>query len=81
LALTSPTSGGRSIGIFRLRTQTTEFVLFCFKDYLEYDYCILEYDTVLFGPSLTKLGKNFLPPSSGYKIEKLKIEKASLKIQ
>jgi hypothetical protein len=28
LALTSPTSGGRSIGIVRSRTQATEFVLF-----------------------------------------------------
>jgi hypothetical protein len=28
LALTSPTSGGRSVGIVRSRTQTTEFVLF-----------------------------------------------------
>jgi hypothetical protein len=29
LAITSPTSGGRSVGIVRLRTQTMEFV-FCF---------------------------------------------------
>jgi hypothetical protein len=28
LALTSPTSGGRSVGIVRLRTQATEFSLF-----------------------------------------------------
>jgi hypothetical protein len=28
LALTSPTSGGRSVGVVRSRTQTTEFVLF-----------------------------------------------------
>jgi hypothetical protein len=28
LALTSPTSGGRSVGIVRLRTKPTEFVLF-----------------------------------------------------
>jgi hypothetical protein len=27
LALTSPTSGGRSVGIFRLRTEATEFSL------------------------------------------------------
>jgi hypothetical protein len=26
VALTSPTSGGRSVGIVRLRTETTEFV-------------------------------------------------------
>jgi hypothetical protein len=26
--LTSPTSGGRSVGIFRSRTQVTEFILF-----------------------------------------------------
>ena len=31
LALTSPTGGGRSIGIVRVRTKATEFVfLFCF---------------------------------------------------
>jgi hypothetical protein len=30
LALTSPTCGGRSVGIVRLRTKTTEFVYFCF---------------------------------------------------
>jgi hypothetical protein len=30
LALTSPTSGGRSVGIVRLRTKATEFVLFLF---------------------------------------------------
>jgi hypothetical protein len=29
LALTWPTCGGRSIGIVRLRTKTTEFVFFC----------------------------------------------------
>jgi hypothetical protein len=29
LALTSPTSGGRSVGIVRSRTKATEFVLFC----------------------------------------------------
>jgi hypothetical protein len=29
LALTSPTSGGRSVGIVRSRTEATEF--FCFK--------------------------------------------------
>jgi hypothetical protein len=29
LALTSSTSGGRSVGIVRLRTQATEIVLFC----------------------------------------------------
>jgi len=31
LALTSPTGGGRSVGIVRVRTKATEFVLF---DYL-----------------------------------------------
>jgi hypothetical protein len=30
LALTSPTSGGRSVGIVRSQTQATEFVLFLF---------------------------------------------------
>ena len=29
LALTSPTSGGRSVGIVRVRTKATEFYLFC----------------------------------------------------
>jgi hypothetical protein len=29
LALTSPTKGGRSVGIVRLRTQATEFVFIC----------------------------------------------------
>jgi hypothetical protein len=29
LATTSPTSGGRSVGIVRSRTQTMEFVFFC----------------------------------------------------
>jgi hypothetical protein len=29
LAITPPTSGGRSVGIVRSRTQTMEFVLFC----------------------------------------------------
>jgi hypothetical protein len=31
LALTSPTSGGRSVGIVRSRTQATGFVLFVYK--------------------------------------------------
>jgi hypothetical protein len=31
LALTSPTSGGRSVGIVRLRTKATEFVLFVYN--------------------------------------------------
>jgi hypothetical protein len=30
LALSSPTSGCRSIGVFRLRTKVTEFVVFVF---------------------------------------------------
>jgi hypothetical protein len=30
LALTSPTSGGRSVGIVRSRTQATEFFFTCF---------------------------------------------------
>jgi hypothetical protein len=29
LALTSPTSGGRSVGVVRSRTQATEFLLSC----------------------------------------------------
>jgi hypothetical protein len=32
LALTSPTSGGRSVGIVRLRTKTTVFVLFVYVE-------------------------------------------------
>jgi hypothetical protein len=31
LALTSPTSGGRSVGVVRLRTKATEFVSFMVK--------------------------------------------------
>jgi len=31
LALTSPTGGGRSVGIVRVRTKATEFVLFVFS--------------------------------------------------
>jgi hypothetical protein len=34
LALTSPTSGGRSVGVVRLRTKATEFGLFSFSEYL-----------------------------------------------
>ena len=30
LTLTSPTGGGRSVGIVRVRTKATEFVLFLF---------------------------------------------------
>jgi hypothetical protein len=33
LALTSPTSGGRSVGIIRLRTKTTEFIFFVWLFY------------------------------------------------
>jgi hypothetical protein len=29
-AVTSPTSGGRSVGIVRVLAKTTEFCLFCF---------------------------------------------------
>jgi hypothetical protein len=32
LARTSPTNGGRSVGIVRLRIKATEFVLFLFAD-------------------------------------------------
>jgi hypothetical protein len=35
LALTSPTSGGRSVGIVRSRTRATEFNLVCFY----FSYC------------------------------------------
>jgi hypothetical protein len=31
LALTSPTGGGRSVGIVRVRTKATEFSLVCFS--------------------------------------------------
>jgi hypothetical protein len=34
LALTSPTRGGRSVGIVRSRTQATEFVCFCFTSFI-----------------------------------------------
>jgi hypothetical protein len=41
LALTSPTCGGRSVGIVRSRTQTTEFFFsrghsFCFITFLHF---------------------------------------------
>jgi len=32
LALTSPTGGGRSVGIVRVRTKATEFVLVSFEE-------------------------------------------------
>jgi hypothetical protein len=38
LALTSPTSGGRSVGLVRSRTQATEFVFVCFHFFV---YAIL----------------------------------------
>jgi hypothetical protein len=38
LAITSPTRGGRSVGIFRSRTETTEFVLFEYSDAQELEY-------------------------------------------
>jgi len=34
LELTSPTGGGRSVGIVRVRTKATEFVLYCFAPLL-----------------------------------------------
>jgi hypothetical protein len=34
LAVTSPTSGGRSVGIFRSPTQAMEFYLFVFSTFL-----------------------------------------------
>jgi hypothetical protein len=34
LALTSPTGGGRSVGIVRVRTKATEFVCFVIKGLL-----------------------------------------------
>jgi hypothetical protein len=33
LALTSPTSGGRSVGIFRSQTQASEFPFHCLAEY------------------------------------------------
>jgi hypothetical protein len=36
LVLTSPTSGGRSVGIVRLRTQATEFVFFQYSLFAMY---------------------------------------------
>jgi hypothetical protein len=54
LALTSPTSGGSSVGIVRLRAKATEFVL-----------CFLESYTASFavGIKVKKIGKVF--PSTG----------------
>jgi hypothetical protein len=34
LALTSPTGGGRSVGIVRSRTKATEFLVFTHEHYL-----------------------------------------------
>jgi len=34
LALTSPTVGGRSVGIVRVRTKATEFVFVCVIDFI-----------------------------------------------
>ena len=45
LALTSPTGGGRSVGIVRLRTKATEFVFFIFVRILtltEMYYSVIE---------------------------------------
>jgi hypothetical protein len=42
LALTSPTGGGRSVGIVRQRTQATEFSLFVLCEWITYwvlNYC------------------------------------------
>ena len=49
LALTSPTGGGRSVGIVRVRTKTTEFVLF-----------LLWLPTFLFPVSAQTLSRNIL---------------------
>jgi hypothetical protein len=43
LTLTSPTSGGRSIGIVRSRNQATEFVLFCFVDVIQSHYILVTF--------------------------------------
>jgi hypothetical protein len=52
-ALTSPTSGGRSVDIVRLRAKATEFV-FCLSDKVKYPYLqqirlvLYVYNSVLF---------------------------------
>jgi hypothetical protein len=40
LAITSPTNGGRSVGIVRSRTQTMEFVLFIAKHWPLWDILV-----------------------------------------
>jgi hypothetical protein len=40
LALTSPTSSGRSVGMVRSRTQATEFSVFFYKIAINNPYCI-----------------------------------------
>jgi hypothetical protein len=61
LELTSPTSGGRSVGIIRSRTQAMEFSLICI---IPEEWYILGYD-VQTGENTTKSRRNLPPSSSG----------------
>jgi hypothetical protein len=46
LALTLPTSGGRSVGIVRSRTQATEFVVFLLGKILPFIPLVASHDTM-----------------------------------
>ena len=45
LALTSPTGGGRSVGMVRSRTKATEFIYIYIYIYIEYKKCVLTSST------------------------------------
>jgi len=49
LALTSPTGGGRSVGIVRVRTKATEFVLFYILSVFFSSKCSLFHNSNVFG--------------------------------
>jgi hypothetical protein len=59
LALTSPTSGGRSLGIVRSRTKTTELLLLLILHFLRIDFLQLNWIKIVLHQILTL-------PSSGF---------------
>jgi hypothetical protein len=52
LALTSPTSGGRSVGIVRSRTRATEFLVFCIIRYAGQVLCIKQLENTVLHSTL-----------------------------
>ena len=62
LALTSPTGGGRSVGIVRVRTKATEFSLYTDGSYIRKrsgrSLGTLKQDSALVGPANYGLGYN-----------------------